>query len=38
VLEYEHSEPVAALAWSGPDLLVSAELAGTIRARSYPAP
>jgi WD40 repeat protein len=36
-LEYEHSEPVTALAWSGPDLLISAEHNGTIHARTYPA-
>jgi hypothetical protein len=36
-VEYEHDEPVTALAWSGPNLLVSAERGGTIRARPHPA-
>jgi WD40 repeat protein len=35
--EYEHDEPITALAWSGPNLLVSADRDGTIRAQSHPA-
>ena len=34
--EHEHAQPIAALAWSGPDLLVSAERGGAIHARFYP--
>jgi WD40 repeat protein len=37
VLEYEHPEPVTALAWSGPRSLISAGHDGTIRARPYAA-
>ena len=36
-LEYEHDEPVTALAWSGRNLLVSTDRAGAVRARPYPA-